>query len=266
MDPRPIARGDADVGVLLLHGLTGTPHEVHPLADALHEAGYAVRAPLLAGHADLAALEKSTWRDWYASASEAYEQLRGDAPREVAVLGFSMGALLALRLAALRSGEVRGVVAISTPLRFPWWQRRAILAMAKLRGSSLLRATVGILPKDGGPDIRVMREVDDSPNLEGFPYPALAELLALQGEVADLLPHVRAPTLLLHGRYDHTAPVELSAEVSQALGSARVERKILHRSFHGVGLDLDRDEACGAVVQFVDSLDLTATPDRSAPT
>lgn len=258
MDPRPIARGDADVGVLLLHGLTGTPHEVHPLADALHEAGYAVRVPLIAGHTDLDALERSTWRDWYESAAEEFERLRDGGKRRVVVLGFSMGSLLTLRLAALRAAEVDGIVAISVPLRFPWWQRRAIVAMAKLRSNRLLRDAIGILPKDGGPDIRVMREVDGSPSLEGFPYPALAEMLALQAEVADLLPHVHAPTLLVHGRYDHTAPVELSAEVSQAIGSARVEREILPRSFHGVGLDLDRDRACAAVVKFVNSLHLSS--------
>jgi carboxylesterase len=266
VDPRPFALGDADVGVLLLHGLTGTPHEVRPLADALHEAGYAVRAPLLAGHTDLDALERSTWRDWYASASEAFEHLHDQGRRKVVVLGFSMGSLLTLRLAALRASDLHGVIAISVPLRFPWWQRRAIVAMAKLRRSRFLGGTVGILPKDGGPDIRVMREVDDSPSLEGFPYPALAELLALQDEVADLLPHVRAPALLLHGRYDHTAPVELSAEVSQALGSARVEREVLPRSFHGIGLDLDRDRACASIVRFVDSLGLLSTVDTSPST
>jgi carboxylesterase len=261
VDPRPIARGDSEVGVLLLHGLTGTPHQVRGMADALHQAGYAVRAPLLAGHTDLDALERTTWRDWYGSANEAFEQLRDGGQRKVAVLGFSMGSLLALRLAALRSSEVQGLVAIAVMLRFPWWQRRAIVAMAKLRRNRLLHGAVGVLPKDGGPDIRVMREVEGSPGLDGFPYPALAELVALQDEVADLLPHVRAPTLLLHGRYDHTAPVELSADVSQALGSSRVERQILERSFHGVGLDLDRDEACDAVVDFIDSLRLLSSTD-----
>ena len=241
--------------MLLLHGLTGTPHEVRVLADALHDAGYSVRAPLLAGHTDLDALERSTWRDWYDSAREAFDTLHDGGTRKVVVLGFSMGSLLALRMSALRSAHVEGVIAISVPLRFTWWQRRAIVAMAKLRGSAV-GSVVGVLPKDGGPDIRVMREVDDSPSLEGFPYPALAEMMALQDEVVELLPHVRAPALLVHGRYDHTAPVELSAEVSQALGSSRVEREILPRSFHGVGLDLDRERAAAAIVRFVDSLDL----------
>ena len=44
--------GDGPRRVLLLHGLTGTPFEVRPIADALHAAGFAVRAPLHAGHRD----------------------------------------------------------------------------------------------------------------------------------------------------------------------------------------------------------------------
>ncbi len=240
----------------MLHGLTGTPHEVHALAEALYAAGYAVRAPLLAGHSDMGTLERSTWRDWYGTARDAFDDLRDNGSRRAVVLGFSMGSLLALRMAALRARELEGVIAISVPLHFSWWQRRAIVAMAKLRTSRLLGGVVGFLPKDGGPDIRVQREVEDSPSLEGFPYPALAEMCGLQDEVAGLLPHVRAPALLLHGRYDHTAPVAQSEQVSQALGSARVEREVLPRSFHGVGLDLDRAQACEAVVRFVDSLDL----------
>ena len=256
VDPRPIALPGDGAGVLLLHGLTGTPHDVRPMAHALHAAGFTVRAPLLAGHTDLAALERSTWRDWYASAREAFEALRarpsrpGDGPRPVVVLGFSMGSLLALRLAALHRDELAGIVAISVLLRLPGWQRGAIHALARLRGSRLLRNVVGVLPKHGGPDIRVQREVDGSPSLRGFPYPALCELVALQDEVLELLPHVRAPTLLLHGRYDHTAPVEQSELCAQRLGAEQVWRQVLPRSFHVVGLDLDRDRVCAEVVDF----------------
>lgn len=264
VDPRPIVLPSDGPGVLLLHGLTGTPHDVHSMAKALHAAGFAVHAPLLAGHTDLAALERSTWRDWYASAREAFEALRTPTmtprgatkpgteapPRRVVVLGFSMGSLLALRLAALHREEVAGVVAISVLLRLAGWQRSAIHALARLRGSRLLRNVVGVLPKHAGPDIRVQREVDGSPSLRGFPYPTLCELVALQDEVLELLPHVRAPTLLLHGRYDHTAPVEQSELCAQRLGAAQVERRVLPRSFHVVGLDLDRERACAEVVEF----------------
>ena len=62
VDPRPIHRGEGPRGVLLLHGLTGTPYDVAPFAEALFARGFAVRAPLLAGHSDLASLESTSWR------------------------------------------------------------------------------------------------------------------------------------------------------------------------------------------------------------
>lgn len=264
VDPRPIHQGDGDKGVLLLHGLTGTPHEVRPLANALSAAGYAVRAPLIAGHTSLEDLERSTWRDWYDSAMQAFEALEAEGTRRVIVLGFSMGALLALRIAALEARRIEGLIAMSTPLRLSHWHRKAIHALAHLRGTTLLGDLVGVLPKFGGPDIRIKREVERSPSLEGFPYPSLAEFVALQDEVADLLPHVVAPTLLLHGRFDHTAPLRHSEQLAQRLGASAVRLRVLPRSFHVIGLDVDRDLACAEIVHFVEStLGPTASPART---
>ncbi len=248
---------------MVLHGLTGTPYEVRPLAESLAAHGFAVRCPLLAGHTDLASLEASTWRDWYASAETAFDTLRADGRRRVMVVGFSMGGLLALRLAALRSREVAGVVALSVPLRFEAWKRSAILTMARLRSNRFFRDLVGVLGKEGGPDVRVEREAQQSPSLEGFPYPALAELLALQDEVDDLLPFVRAPLLVMHGRYDHTAPAEHSERIAQRVSASRVERVVLPRSFHQIGLDLDRERACEEVVRF--ALSVLGEADRPPP-
>src|SRR5258708_34044224 len=54
------------------------------------------------------------WQDWYLSALDGYHLLRQNCDR-VFALGFSMGALLALRLAAAE--DVAGVVAMAPPLR-----------------------------------------------------------------------------------------------------------------------------------------------------
>jgi carboxylesterase len=255
VDPRPVALGDGERGIVLLHGLTGTPYEVGSMAHALAARGFAVRAPLLAGHTDLRALEQVTWRDWYASAGESFDTLHDDGRRRVIVLGFSMGSLLALRLAALRPDVVAGVIAISVPLSLEGWKRTAITTLARLRTTPLVGSILGVMPKSGGgPDVRVARELQNSPSMRGLPYPALAELVALQDEVADLLPHVRAPLLLVHGRLDHTTSPEQSARVAQRVGSSRVELEILPRSFHIVGLDLDREQACDRIIRFAESV------------
>lgn len=266
VDPRPIHRGEGERGVLLLHGLTGTPYDVAPFADALHARGLAVRAPLLAGHSDLASLETTTWRDWYASAEAAFEAFRDGGRRRVMLLGFSLGSLLALRLCALRPAEVEGLCALAVPLAFPGWQRTAIGALARLRTTPGIGRLVGMVPKDG-PDVRVERAFRQSPSLRGFPFPSLAELIALQDEVRALLPRVRAPLLLLHGRHDHIAPVEHCDRVAQRVGSSRVHKQVLPRSFHILAHDLDRAQAQAEIVGFAASVlgSGDPTPSSSPP-
>lgn len=257
------ARATGRRGALVLHGLTGTPHEVRPFADALAARGFAVTMPVLAGHGDLAALERTTWPEWYAGAEAALAEARERCAR-VLVLGFSLGGLLALRLAALRPADVDALVVLSVPLALRSWQRRAIGMLATLRGVRPLATLVGMLPKKG-PDVRIEREFASSPSLRGMPWPALAQLVALQQEVDGLLPHVRAPLLVLHGRLDHTARVEDSARIVQRVGSVRVERIVLPESFHQLGLDVDRDAAAAAIVEFADRELVPAPTPQESP-
>jgi len=179
------------------------------------------------------------------------------------VLGFSLGGLLALRLAALRAADVTALVVLSVPLSLPPWQGRAIGMLARLRRMKPLARVVGMLPKLG-PDVRIERELAASPSLRGMPWPALDQLVALQREVQGLLPHVRAPLLVLHGLLDHTAPVADSARIVQGVGSPRVERIVLPHSFHQIGLDVDREAAVTAVVEFAQSeIRIPASPEES---
>ena len=258
VDASPIRRGEGPRAVLCLHGLTGTPYEVAPIAHTLADEGHAVRAPLLAGHDDLESLEDSTWHDWYDTAERELDALlqarEGGTAREVIVLGFSMGALLALRLAALRPADVRAAVALSVPLEIPGWQRPLIEGMARLRETPVLGTLIGLWPKRRGPDVRIEAERSGSPSMGAFPYPALAQLVALQEDVARLLPLVRAPLLLVHGALDHTAPAELSERVAQRVSAERVERVLLPRSFHVLARDLDRERLLAEVSRFTESI------------
>jgi carboxylesterase len=242
-----VALGDGPRRALLLHGLTGTPAEVRPIAEALHAAGFAVRAPLLAGHDDPESLAEHGWRDWYATAEAALRELAGDG--RVVVVGFSMGALLALRLAACRRREVAGVVSISVFLELPAWQAALARVLAALHRHPLHRRFVGHFPKRAV-DVRVFARGQASPSLRAIPYAAIAGLAELQRDVRGRLGHIVAPLLLMHGRYDHTAPPEGSERVAQAVASAAVRRVVLPRSFHIVGDDLDRAQVCDEVVAF----------------
>ena len=62
--------------MLLVHGFTGSPYELHLLAAHLHAIGYSCLVPRLAGHhQSLATLAATGWADWLGSAEAALHEL-----------------------------------------------------------------------------------------------------------------------------------------------------------------------------------------------
>jgi carboxylesterase len=252
-DPRRPSRTPYVLGpaegrpALLLHGLTGSPWDLRPLAEALAAHGYRAKVPRLHGHEDLESLAASTWRDWYRSASTSLAQL-SSAP--VLLIGFSMGALLALRLASHHAGALAGLVVMGVPIQHPRWQLLGSQAVASLqRHSPWLATRIGYHPKPRS-DVRSQLIAGRRAAFPAVPYTSVAELGHLQDEVRGLLRRVSPPTLLLHGAYDHVAPVEGSAQVSQALGASYVRRVVLANSCHHIVRDLDRQQVRDEVLGF----------------
>jgi len=89
----------AHEAVLLLHGFSGYPGELTPLAEGLASAGYAVRAPRFPGHGTCRRdFMQTKAEDWTRSAYDAYLDARSDYGT-VHVAGHSMGGLLASAVA-----------------------------------------------------------------------------------------------------------------------------------------------------------------------
>jgi len=93
------SRSSSQIGVLLLHGFTGSPASLRPWADHLVDENFSVELPALPGHAtNWRDLNRTTWHQWYAAAKLALLKLSQDT-EQVYVAGLSMGGALALRLA-----------------------------------------------------------------------------------------------------------------------------------------------------------------------
>ncbi len=247
----PISIAGDGRGVLCLHGLTGTPFEVRPLAEALGAAGYTVEAPLLAGHgATLRDLAATQWSDWLASAERAMEDLYGRVgSRPFFVAGLSMGGLLALHLARRFPDRIAAQVIMAAPLRMRPAQTRGVRALAMLP-VDFRSYPFACIPKLKGSDISDPEMRDANPSLRAFPISAVTSLFDLMNQVRPDLPNVRIPTLVIHGRHDHTVPMEDSLELTGSLGSDVIERLWLDRSFHVVTLDVERSTVSNAVAGF----------------
>src|ERR1700681_4223397 len=95
----PFTHHGGSLGVLVLHGFTGNPQSMRPLAQALAAVGYTVDLPLLPGHGtSVEGMIPTRCSDYAAAAEAAYSDLarRCDA---VAVVALSMGGTLACWLA-----------------------------------------------------------------------------------------------------------------------------------------------------------------------
>ncbi len=233
-----------DRAVLCIHGFTGTPYEVRYLGESLAARGMTVRGIALPGHATrIEELEPLGFAAWADAVTAAFDDLAARC-RAVAVVGQSLGGLLALELATRR--PVAAVASLAAPL---WFDGLAgVVARLTTRGP--LAGKVRYLPKLGGSDVRAADVKRANPSYRAFPVRALGQLVAFMDVVDAALPDVRVPLLVLHGEHDHTAPVGSAARIAQRVQARELRVRILPRSFHLLAIDEERTVVAAEVGTF----------------
>lgn len=234
--------------VLLLHGLSGSPFEVRSLAERLHLASMRCLGPVLPGHGgDPEALSGVRWADWLAGARAALRQLEG--ARRTFVVGCSMGALLALALAAEAPGRVDALVLLAPALR---------LAPGPALAGWLARHTplgrlLPPMPK-GTSDVRDPEMRALNPALRAVPISAVGELQRLAAEVDRRLPSITAPALAIAGGRDHTVRLSGARRIASRIGSGPARLLLVPDSYHLVAIDVERDLVAEEVVAFLSGI------------
>ncbi|MBI3997994.1 MAG: alpha/beta fold hydrolase [Armatimonadetes bacterium] len=238
IDDFSLAGGDR--GCLLLHGFTGSPLEMVPMAEALARDGLTVHVARLAGHGtspeDLA---RTSWVDWVNSAREAYRALLRRC-RVASVGGLSMGGAIALHLAATEAPAA--AIAMATPVRL----RPLVHRLARAARPVLPYAPV--LMRMGPRSPEVIRYRASYPRI---PLGALGDLSQLLDHTRELLPQIRVPVLVAQGRWDWAVPSD-SADVITSSVASSVRRLVwLPGSGHLVTLDRDRAMLFDEVRRFL---------------
>src|SRR5215218_1352525 len=226
------------VGALCLHGFTGNPTAMRPLAAAFAAVGFAVELPRLPGHGTTVDDMATTgWADWTGAAEDAYQCLVARCDR-VVVAGLSMGGSLAVWLAA-RHPEIAGIVCIN-PVSRP--QPDEVLDMVR----GMVAEGEDRVPSPGA-DIADPDGVDS-----GYEATPLVPLLSLMDGLAALqceFGAVTCPALIMTSADDHVIDPVSSDHLAAAV-SGPVERITLPRSYHVATLDYDRELVCQEAVAF----------------
>src|SRR6266540_2096451 len=125
---------------------------------------------------------------------------------------------------------------------------------ALLGGLPFLRGT--IVPKRAGSDVSDPEMRRRNPCMDAVPLAAVAELLALEAHVARQLPGIAAPALVIHGAHDHTVTLAGARRLARRIGSGPAELVVLRRSWHLVGIDVERDRCADEATRFREALPL----------
>jgi carboxylesterase len=244
--------GGGNCGVLLIHGLTGTPTEMRTVGRGLSKEGFTTLGVQLAGHCGTEAdLLATRWQDWFASVEAAAERLRSEVDH-LFVAGLSMGAVLALKYAIEHPDKVDGIALYSTTFQYDGW---AIPPLARLSfllpivdrlGIGRRRRFMETFPY-GIKNERIRGVIagemlagdSAAAGLPGNPWPSLAELFRLCRSVRRDIAKVRAPTLILHAIEDDVSSLR-NAEIVRRGVSGPVELVELAESYHMITVDQER--------------------------
>lgn len=238
--PYDLGQHETATAVLCLHGLSGTPYEVRPVAEQLAAAGMRALGIALPGHntspEDLARTSRSQWVD---AAFEAVEELRSAHDR-VAIVGVSMGGVVSLEIAA--GAHVDAIVTIGAPLELD----------APIRwGVPFLKHLKPMLEKKGGSDIRSETARARHPGYKVMPLAAVHELIRLQREVVAKLDRVHAPILVTHGAHDRTSHPRNARVIHGGVASEVRELVMYDQSAHVVTVDHDGQALAERAAGFV---------------
>lgn len=268
-DGHIVLQGGGPGALFLIHGLTGTPHEMRYLANFFHKKkGYTVICPRLANHGEpLAILKKTHWQDFFSSVAEAFTAARRRIDGPIFTAGLSMGALLSLLLAEAFPGEVAGVSCLSPTLFYdgwniPWYSKffLPLFYATPLKYVSYYKEEPPYGIKNKALQKRVHRyyttaTFHDQRGVAQYGYPyypmsLLHQLYKLIGHLTRKLPAIDVPVQLIQARNDDMTSIRNSTFIYDTIGSAVKELVLLDDCYHVITADQERATVARRMSRF----------------
>ncbi len=242
---RPGQGALADIGILLVHGFTGSPVSLRPLAELLSKRGFAIELPRLPGHGTRPRdLMPMRYADWRAEALAALNGLRSRTKTVVAV-GLSMGGTLVLDLGCTE--PLAGAVTINAQVL----DRGGLI----VKLAPIIEKVVPIAPASAAGLIK--NDIKKGGDEDAYSWVAAAAGNSLVRELPKLrtrLPQFRCPLIVMYSRDDHSVPPDNSKAIPGLVGSKQVTVLELTDSYHVATLDNDLPLIDERVAAFAESL------------
>ena len=231
-----------DECVLIIHGYTGSPASIRPLADYLNNngEGYNVCGILLPEHGtNMDDLFKSRWKKWFLAGVHEFNRLKKQYSK-VSVIGFSMGGNIALCMAA--SLDVYRVVTISTPILIRNKLSYFTEFLSIFRKYQYWRKSV---PLEGE------LSFDYSLGYAGMPVRSIAEVRKITIASLNRLHRIEQPILIAQSIKDSTVHTKSPYLIYDLVNSVYKELLFLENARHNAIISPEREHLFKAVYEFL---------------
>lgn len=259
-------------GVLLIHGMTGTPSEMNYLGKALNKAGFTVFCNVLPHHCStLKELKKATWQEIADSCADDLLTIKKEC-KQVFVGGLSMGALISVHLAYKFPEDVSGIIALAPTIFYDGWALHKGKALMNfmwhipfLRNSIDIREgwPYGLKDEKARAHIESFYKRSEASNYDKdkvalfgspfFPMVILYQNHLFTKVVKKEMPYVNKPVLIIHAREDDMTSPKSAEWLYDNIASTDKTFILLENSYHIITIDQEKDRVSEEVIKFLNN-------------
>lgn len=225
------------IACMLIHGYTGGPFEVQPLADFLNEkTDWQIYVPTLPGHGETLELDDLTYDEWLQAIESLFQELK-EIYETIYVIGFSMGGMIAGYLAGKYA--VDKLVLLAAARKYI-----SVKHMAEEVGDVITDALKGqLMDNEFYTNFRKKRET--------VPLRANLEFTKLIRHTKPYLRKINIPVLIVQGQNDPVVPAKSVDYLNKEIQSEIKEVVLFDQSMHRLCLASDKDVLNELVYDFL---------------
>lgn len=246
MKPRKSKR--LEIGILLIHGFPASPAEMKPLGEFLHGEGFTVYGVRLKGHGTSPSdMEQTPWKKCIESIEQGYKALSINC-KKIVVIGFSIGAVIALDLAEQLRENICCVVSISASIEVEGIDSISLMVSARME--KFIRLVPGVKAK-------FIEWETDSPeiNYRSVPLQRLVDIKNYIEQIKGKLKEISGPMLIIQAIQDPLVK-QHSAEFVYETISSKTKEIYWHDSNKHIIVTPDCLEVYKKILVFIERVAL----------
>jgi len=219
---------NSDICVLAIHGFSSSPKEVEKLALYLNENKLNVYAPRLKGHGTVPEdLKNISYKDWYDSVSRAIV-IASLKYKNIYLLGFSTGGLLALLSCKKSYKQYKGLICINAALNLNDIRVKILIPAVSFWNDLVSSFNASEYAKEyienkaQNPEINYDKHYIDS----------ILELSNLMDKTKKSLKNVKAPIYIIQSSNDPVVNLSSGYEIFNAIKNENKKIDIIESNYH----------------------------------